>query len=249
MDSLSPSERRGIAAVFGGAALACLAWAFPNMSRFITIPGAAICFVLAIYFLWPEIKKFRRTSISILIAIACVVALMALFDAGVPAPVLSSSTGALMEVAKWEIGTAPTNSRTFVANLHITNRGTNDATDIRNDGMVTLDTPDLSSETIDRYFSQIKSRILEQKQVGFSGSIHPGQNTVWFSVYSQELSSLQLEDFKNEKVVAYAFGILKYRDKQTPSNKFIYTEFCSYRAPNGSIVICKRGDNRTYIAD
>lgn len=56
LEKISPSERRGIAAAFATACLAFLAWAFPNMSRVITIPGAIGCAVLAIYFLWPEIK-------------------------------------------------------------------------------------------------------------------------------------------------------------------------------------------------
>jgi hypothetical protein len=57
MDWLSPSERRGIAATFATVCLAFLAWAFPDMSRLITIPGAIVCLGLTVYFLWPEIKN------------------------------------------------------------------------------------------------------------------------------------------------------------------------------------------------
>src|ERR1700688_3723934 len=56
MDKLSPSERRGTAAAFATACLAFCVWAFPNMSRIATIPGAIICACLTIYFLWPEMK-------------------------------------------------------------------------------------------------------------------------------------------------------------------------------------------------
>jgi hypothetical protein len=56
-ERISPSERRGVAAVFATACLAFLAWAFPNMSQIVTIPGAVACAVLAFYFLWPEIKQ------------------------------------------------------------------------------------------------------------------------------------------------------------------------------------------------
>ncbi len=52
----SVSERRGIAAVFATACLAFLAWAFPNMTRLLTVPGAMATGALAIYLLWPEIK-------------------------------------------------------------------------------------------------------------------------------------------------------------------------------------------------
>ena len=54
-ERLSASERRGVAAAFATACLAFCVWAFPDMSRIVTIPGALICLVLTIYFLWPEI--------------------------------------------------------------------------------------------------------------------------------------------------------------------------------------------------
>jgi hypothetical protein len=60
LERLSSSERRGTASVFATAFLAFLAWAFPDMSRLITIPGAIVCAALAIYFLWPEIVALFR---------------------------------------------------------------------------------------------------------------------------------------------------------------------------------------------
>jgi len=57
LDKISSSERRGIAAAFATACLALSAWAFPNMTRFATIPGAVLTAVLAVWFLWPEIKS------------------------------------------------------------------------------------------------------------------------------------------------------------------------------------------------
>jgi hypothetical protein len=56
-ETWSTSERRGIAAAFATACLACLAWAFPNMTRLITIPGAVATGILTLYLLWPEIKS------------------------------------------------------------------------------------------------------------------------------------------------------------------------------------------------
>jgi hypothetical protein len=55
-ENWSPSERRGFGTAFGTVCLACLAWAFPNMSRIITIPGAIAAFGLTVYFLLPEIE-------------------------------------------------------------------------------------------------------------------------------------------------------------------------------------------------
>lgn len=55
LEKVSDSERRGIAAVFATACLAFLAWAFPDMSRLVTIPGAVIAAGFAVWFLWPEI--------------------------------------------------------------------------------------------------------------------------------------------------------------------------------------------------
>jgi hypothetical protein len=55
-ENWSPSERRGFGTAFGTVCLACLAWAFPNMSRIVTIPGAIIAFGLTVYFLVPEIE-------------------------------------------------------------------------------------------------------------------------------------------------------------------------------------------------
>jgi hypothetical protein len=57
MDKHSPSERRGFASAFATACLALLAWAFPDMTRILTVPAALFCFGLAIYFLWPEIIR------------------------------------------------------------------------------------------------------------------------------------------------------------------------------------------------
>jgi hypothetical protein len=54
-ENILPSERRGTAFAFAAACLTLLAWAFPNVSRFVTIPGAIGCAVLAVYFFWPEI--------------------------------------------------------------------------------------------------------------------------------------------------------------------------------------------------
>jgi hypothetical protein len=62
LDRISHSERRGIGAAFATALLAFLAWAFPNMSRLLTIPGAIICATLVVYFLWPEIKSVASWS-------------------------------------------------------------------------------------------------------------------------------------------------------------------------------------------
>lgn len=64
IEKLSPSDRRGIAAAFATACLSFIAWAYPNTTRLITIPGAIACACLTVYFLWPEIKalfdRFRR---------------------------------------------------------------------------------------------------------------------------------------------------------------------------------------------
>jgi hypothetical protein len=55
---LSAPERRSIALFFAAACLGLSAWAFPNMTRLLTIPGAILCFAGAIWFLWPEIATF-----------------------------------------------------------------------------------------------------------------------------------------------------------------------------------------------
>jgi hypothetical protein len=57
--AFTDSERRGIAAVFATCCLAFLAWAFPNMTRLVTIPGAIICLVFAAYFLRAELEAGR----------------------------------------------------------------------------------------------------------------------------------------------------------------------------------------------
>jgi hypothetical protein len=57
LDMVTAPERRAIGLVFASAFLLFLAWAFPNMSQFITIPGALICLGLAVYFLWPEVES------------------------------------------------------------------------------------------------------------------------------------------------------------------------------------------------
>ena len=53
---MEKSERRGIVLFFAAAFLGLCAWAFPNMSRLVTISAAIFCLTLAIIFLWPEIK-------------------------------------------------------------------------------------------------------------------------------------------------------------------------------------------------
>ena len=56
MEKLSTSDRRGIASALATASLACLIWAFPDMSRFFTIPGAMVFLCLTVYFFWPDIR-------------------------------------------------------------------------------------------------------------------------------------------------------------------------------------------------
>jgi hypothetical protein len=56
LDNWPVMERRGIATAFATACLAFSAWAFPNMTRIITIPGAIACAILTFYLLWPEIR-------------------------------------------------------------------------------------------------------------------------------------------------------------------------------------------------
>jgi hypothetical protein len=57
MGSLSASERRGLCAACATGCVAFLAWAFPNMTRLFTIPGALGCFGFTLYFAWPEIRN------------------------------------------------------------------------------------------------------------------------------------------------------------------------------------------------
>ena len=61
-DRFSSPERRALGCVFAAACLAFCAWAFPNMTQYVTIPGAVICAGLAIFFLLPEIIKLFATK-------------------------------------------------------------------------------------------------------------------------------------------------------------------------------------------
>jgi hypothetical protein len=56
MSHLSRSDRLALVFFFATVCLGFLAWAFPNMSRFVTIPGAILSFCFMLYFLWPEIQ-------------------------------------------------------------------------------------------------------------------------------------------------------------------------------------------------
>jgi hypothetical protein len=57
MDRLSRSDRLAIIFFFASGMLVFLAWAFPNMSQIITIPGAVLCFCAMLYFAWPEVRN------------------------------------------------------------------------------------------------------------------------------------------------------------------------------------------------
>jgi hypothetical protein len=71
LEKITPSERRAVASVFAGACLAFAAWAYPNMTQLVTIPGAVICGFLTIYFLKPEIIALgSRTFLKAVIAVA-----------------------------------------------------------------------------------------------------------------------------------------------------------------------------------
>jgi hypothetical protein len=74
---LSKSDRLALVSLFGTACLGFLAWAFPNMSRFVTIPGAIITFGFAVYFSWPELNAFYKGRPYMLITI--VIALLLAF--------------------------------------------------------------------------------------------------------------------------------------------------------------------------
>jgi hypothetical protein len=66
-----------IAFFFATACLGFSAWAFPNMSRLVTIPGAVITFGFAVYFLWPELNNFYESRPCTLITIVSAVFLAA----------------------------------------------------------------------------------------------------------------------------------------------------------------------------
>jgi hypothetical protein len=57
------------ASVAATAAFTFLALAFPNMTRSFTIPGALACFVLTVYFIWPEIRDFHKNRRKRVIAL------------------------------------------------------------------------------------------------------------------------------------------------------------------------------------
>ncbi len=78
MESLSRSDRLALVFFFATACLGFLAWAFPNMTRWFTIPGASVSFCLAVYFAWPELTRFVRWAIKhkAASAAACIVMLI-----------------------------------------------------------------------------------------------------------------------------------------------------------------------------
>jgi hypothetical protein len=76
LDRLSASERRGIATASLTVCLAFLAWAFPNMTRLFTIPGAICFFGLTVYFLWPEITSLGPRIAKYSVAVTASAALL-----------------------------------------------------------------------------------------------------------------------------------------------------------------------------
>ena len=56
MPNLSRSDRWAIASLCATGCLGFAAWAFPNMTRYFTVPAAFVCGSLAIYFGWLEIS-------------------------------------------------------------------------------------------------------------------------------------------------------------------------------------------------
>ena len=61
MSNLPRSDRWSLIFFFATACLGFLAWAFPNMSRIVTMPGATLSFIFMLYFLWPEVKAIHST--------------------------------------------------------------------------------------------------------------------------------------------------------------------------------------------
>jgi len=57
------------ASVAATAAFTFFALAFPNMTRAFTIPGAIACFILTVYFIWPEIRDFHKNRQKRVIAL------------------------------------------------------------------------------------------------------------------------------------------------------------------------------------
>lgn len=75
MERMSRSERWGFGLFLLAAALTLGALAFPNMSRYVTIPGAVICFVVALFCFGPDIKHIavrhaRKTIAGIIVIVA-----------------------------------------------------------------------------------------------------------------------------------------------------------------------------------
>ena len=57
------------ASVAATAAFTFFALAFPNVTRTFTIPGAIACFILTVYFIWPEIRDFHESRRKRVIAL------------------------------------------------------------------------------------------------------------------------------------------------------------------------------------
>jgi hypothetical protein len=50
-----------LAGLAGTAGFTFLALAFPDMSRFFTIPAAIACFILTVHLVWPDIREFAAS--------------------------------------------------------------------------------------------------------------------------------------------------------------------------------------------
>jgi len=82
MFGLPRSDRWALASLCATACLGFAAWAFPNMTRFFTVPAAIVCGILAIYFGWIEIAAafrfvFARKRIHLTVAIFIFIAIVA----------------------------------------------------------------------------------------------------------------------------------------------------------------------------
>jgi hypothetical protein len=85
MDGLTRSERWAFILFFVGAALAFLAWGFPNVNRFFTVPGAIGCLSAAVFLGWPDLMRlsrqvFARERIHLVIGLVVLVALVGGID-------------------------------------------------------------------------------------------------------------------------------------------------------------------------
>jgi hypothetical protein len=126
------------------------------------------------------------------------------------------------------------------------NRGKAVATGVKHLGFAATGGP-LENSMLDGFFISMKAQLKTDTSVP-GPDIRPGQDNTSFRVLGPPEEPKFNKGLEDGTLAMFIFSVIKYRDRLTPKDRYIYTESCVYMLKD-IVGSCEGGHNRTYISD